>query len=121
MEKHLERRTHVTKSWLLTRSTELRERIRRIDADLRAQNEPLPADSSDAAIVVANDEVLADIRSAALDELGRIEAALKRAEAGRYGLCESCGEEIEPERLDAAPYATRCADCARQDRGRQQG
>jgi RNA polymerase-binding transcription factor DksA len=114
MEQDLDRRTHVTRNWLLARSAELRERVRRVDSDLQARGEPLPADSSDAAIAVANDEVLADIRSAALDELRQIETALKRVESGEFAICELCGGEIEAGRLEAAPYATRCADCARQ-------
>jgi RNA polymerase-binding protein DksA len=47
---------------------------------------------------------------------GRIEAlqeALKRLETGTYGLCESCGQPIDMERLEALPQATECIECAR--------
>lgn len=44
-------------------------------------------------------------------ELGRIDAALARAEQGRYGLCCRCGCEIEPQRLQADPTAPFCLDC----------
>ena len=61
MEQALERRNYVTRSWLLARSAELRERVRNIESDLRSVREPLPSDSSEAAIAVENDEVLKDM------------------------------------------------------------
>src|SRR5688500_5811354 len=45
--------------------------------------------------------------------LADVEAALARREAGEYGLCESCGRPIAPERLAARPAARTCIDCAR--------
>jgi RNA polymerase-binding protein DksA len=46
--------------------------------------------------------------------LAEIEAALKRIEAGRYGICTNCGKQILEERLEALPWATLCIDCQRQ-------
>lgn len=43
--------------------------------------------------------------------LGKVEDALDRFEAGAYGLCEQCGQEIDPARLKALPYATLCLSC----------
>lgn len=40
-----------------------------------------------------------------------IRAALSRLEAGDYGICHDCGEEILEKRLRAMPFATRCRDC----------
>lgn len=45
--------------------------------------------------------------------LAQIEAAVRRIEKGVYGLCERCGQAINPERLQVLPYATTCLDCAR--------
>lgn len=47
-----------------------------------------------------------------LDLLSKVENALRRIEAGGYGICESCGKSIPLERLDALPYSTFCVDCA---------
>lgn len=41
-----------------------------------------------------------------------LEDALARAEKGLYGLCENCGRDIAPERLEALPFTTLCFDCA---------
>lgn len=47
-----------------------------------------------------------------LDLLSKVNHALERIEAGKYGNCESCGNPIPVERLDVLPYATLCVECA---------
>ncbi len=44
-------------------------------------------------------------------ELGAVEYALSLAEKGVYGICENCGERIDPARLKAIPQATLCLKC----------
>ena len=46
-------------------------------------------------------------------EVKRIDAALARLEAGDYGFCVSCGEEISAKRLDLDPAIALCVACAR--------
>ena len=46
-------------------------------------------------------------------DLGRIERALGRIEAGAYGECLECGEEIAEARLEIDPMAELCRDCRR--------
>jgi RNA polymerase-binding protein DksA len=43
--------------------------------------------------------------------LGVIEVALRRIEAGTFGLCQTCGQAIAPERLEALPWAQDCVAC----------
>jgi RNA polymerase-binding protein DksA len=43
--------------------------------------------------------------------LTAIDRALERLEEGQYEICENCGNAIPVERLEAIPYATRCAAC----------
>jgi len=51
------------------------------------------------------------------DQLVEIEDALHKFELGTYGLCEICGQPIEPARLEAFPQAKLCLSCkARQAR-----
>lgn len=47
------------------------------------------------------------------DLIEKIERALDRMDQGTYGRCAACGEPIEPERLDALPYAVHCLADAR--------
>ncbi|MBD0347738.1 MAG: TraR/DksA C4-type zinc finger protein [Thermoleophilia bacterium] len=50
--------------------------------------------------------------------LAEIDAALRRIENGTYGTCQMCGRPIDPDRLEARPWATLCIDDQRrQERG----
>ena len=43
--------------------------------------------------------------------LSDIDTALKSMEKGEYGICQRCGKQIEPERLEVKPDATMCLSC----------
>ena len=43
--------------------------------------------------------------------LAELEHALVKYEAGTYGLCDQCGQPINPERLEALPQANLCLNC----------
>lgn len=43
--------------------------------------------------------------------LKQVNEALERFQRGEYGLCVQCGNEIDPARLKALPYATLCLHC----------
>jgi len=45
------------------------------------------------------------------EELAECISALKRIEAGDFGFCIECAEEIELSRLKACPTAARCIRC----------
>ena len=47
-------------------------------------------------------------------ELEAIEEALQRLENGSYGLCEVCGQSIEPRRLEIMPETPLCRACMSQ-------
>ena len=40
-----------------------------------------------------------------------IDEALKKIPEGTFGVCESCGEKINKERLKAIPYTKLCRNC----------
>jgi DnaK suppressor protein len=44
-------------------------------------------------------------------KLESIDNALLQAENGTYGICERCGERIDPARLEVVPEATLCVRC----------
>ena len=44
-------------------------------------------------------------------KLAAVDHALKIIDAGQYGICERCGSEIPPERLEVKPEATLCVKC----------
>lgn len=43
--------------------------------------------------------------------LKKIDEILDKIDNGTYGICESCGEEINIKRLEARPVTTMCIDC----------
>lgn len=44
-------------------------------------------------------------------KVDEIDVAIRNAERGTYGICEVCGEPIDPERLAIMPEATMCVPC----------
>lgn len=40
-----------------------------------------------------------------------VKAAIRRVDAGTYGICADCEEAISPRRLAAVPWASRCISC----------
>ena len=77
------------------------------DADSAETTRP-PVDLSDDPAQEDLDFALVQMQAQTLD---RISAALARLQAGEYGICHDCEEEIPEKRLRAMPFATRCRDC----------
>jgi DnaK suppressor protein len=44
-------------------------------------------------------------------KLGSINRALRLQQKGDYGICERCGQQIDPERLVVLPDTTLCLKC----------
>lgn len=40
--------------------------------------------------------------------LAEVERALEKVDAGSYGVCDVCGEDIPAERLEVRPFTSRC-------------
>ena len=45
------------------------------------------------------------------EQLAEVEHALHKFEEGTYGLCDICGQSIDPARLEALPQASLCLKC----------
>ena len=66
------------------------------------------AESSEAEI---QDDIEFALLQMKAETLSKITEALSRLEAGTYGYCYECGEEIAERRLRALPFAVRCKVC----------
>lgn len=97
------------KEQITARVKELTAHMQKISDDL---DQPLPAHLEDQAIDLEDDEVLSGLGRANQQEVRLLNDALKRIADGSYGICQKCGEDISPERLDAVPYAMVCRICA---------
>jgi DnaK suppressor protein len=94
---------------LEARLSELTSRVAEIDGELRKL---LPADSEERATYLENQDAFEGIGNTEIQEIHPIRAALKQIAEGTYGVCAQCGADIDPKRLKALPYATRCISCA---------
>jgi len=45
------------------------------------------------------------------DTLAQVERTLQKLDDGTYGLCDNCGQPIDPARLEALPQANLCLSC----------
>lgn len=54
-----------------------------------------------------------------IDRLSEVEHALRMFEQGTYGLCEDCGKQIDPKRLEALPQVSLCLSCKSGRRNKQ--
>jgi RNA polymerase-binding transcription factor DksA len=97
------------KMQITARIKELTAHMQKISDDL---DQPLPAHLEDQAIDLEDDEVLSSLGRANSQEVRLLNDALARIENGSFGICQKCGEDISPARLDAVPYAVVCRTCA---------
>ncbi len=97
---------------LNTRKRELSDRQERVSRHTRHREDPLPQDFAEQAVELENGETLVALDQELNQELKKIDRALARIESGDYLNCESCGEPIGEERLQALPTSVQCIDCA---------
>ena len=93
---------------------ELDERLDKITDDIKHIDHPPEHDFGEQAIESENDEVKDALGNSARKEVEQIKQAIFRIDAGTYGVCSACGEDIRQERLLALPYANFCIKCAEQ-------
>jgi DnaK suppressor protein len=57
-------------------------------------------------------EICLALKQRAENKARSLEVALRKTEEGDYGICEVCGETIDPARLAILPHTKRCINCA---------
>jgi RNA polymerase-binding protein DksA len=104
---------------LLDDRDRLQKELQHLDEERVQQTRPngeisdVPTHAADRAVTGL--EVQVALQDTLLAEVHQIDAAIERMNQGQYGLCQDCGKEIPAERLDALPFATKCAQCAHAD------
>ncbi len=104
----------------MSNAEQMRAQLEQLRAELTARRERItahgrdgvPADLEEQATARENDDVVNSLGVQIDGELRQISAALARLERGDFGRCARCGEDIEPARLEALPYAEHCIRCA---------
>lgn len=101
------------KAELQRRRRVLLETARRADAELDAlRSADRDPEFEEGAQTEHEAFTLARLGETQRRELQQIDAAIARLDAGEYGVCRDCGQEIDPRRLAALPYAVLCTECA---------
>lgn len=110
-----ERRYRDLRCALESRRTELDSSIRgqlSLVRDERAAADHVGAlDDGEVADVDVQEEIELALVQMRFETIARIDAALARLEAGQYGRCAECGDDISDARLRALPFAVRCVEC----------
>src|SRR6202011_5251737 len=99
------------KKRLETRQQELRRTVSRTEQDGRSADEDATQDIADRAANSYNKEFLFHQSNNERQLLQMVEGALDRIREGSFGQCISCGEEINPKRLEAVPWTRHCIEC----------
>ena len=104
--------TNAIKARLQELKKEIEARMDKTRDHIRHVDGPVEQDFEEQAVSRKNDDVIYQLDSRGRDDLAQINNALRRIERGTYFVCKRCGEEIEPERLQALPYTDQCRNCA---------
>jgi RNA polymerase-binding protein DksA len=113
--------TEHFKERLLAERARVQEALDYIHEENRGQleddREEIPSDNhpGDAATSTFDRELDATLEGNEERLLQAIDAALQRIENGTYGICRTCGQPIDPERLEALPWTTQDIDCKRRE------
>lgn len=100
------------RNMLLDRRTTILDRVRMLAAawrDLEERAIEIEEEAQKASIVKPYDQLDENGKN----EIEQIDLALTKMTIGDYGVCESCGDDISPRRLQAIPWARLCVECAR--------
>ena len=79
-------------------------------ADERREGSPFGKREEEATETMELEKRLA-LEGGMKDQLAKVERALNKFDEGTYGRCDSCGQLIDPERLEALPHASLCLSC----------
>lgn len=66
---------------------------------------------ADAAAVTAERTEVLGLVESLKSQLDAVDAALAHIEAGTYGVCDNCGNEIGADRLEFRPASVLCVNC----------
>lgn len=89
----------------------LEEEIRELGSDQGMESGGLGNHMADDGSNVAEQERVLTISNDIQDMLNEVSRAEERLNAGSYEMCERCGKEINPDRLEAFPWVSTCIEC----------
>ncbi|MDR7438838.1 MAG: TraR/DksA C4-type zinc finger protein [Armatimonadota bacterium] len=112
-----ERDSEEFRTMLLAERDRLRRELAAMDRQLRQVEElglveqSSEDDYGDVAAEAVEREKGFALETSVQGMLHMVEDALRKLDAGQYGICERCGQPIDVERLRALPFARLCIRC----------
>ncbi|HUJ16704.1 MAG TPA: RNA polymerase-binding protein DksA [Nitrospirota bacterium] len=100
----------IKKKLLKQRNELLNEAGQTLNSKITTEKESFP-DPTDQAVAELDSNFMLRLRGREQKLLKKIDEAIARIEGGTYGVCESCGEQINMKRLEARPVTTLCIEC----------
>jgi len=108
------RKLAVLRKLLETERVTIEAQITQLDADFLDESwKARSDDDAESGSATFERERMMSLAQNARALLSGVDRALSRMDDGTYGLCESCGEPIDINRLEALPAAVDCLDCRR--------
>jgi DnaK suppressor protein len=102
-------RYEVLRQMLEERRREIQDKLRSLLVTL-PEEASLVRDAEEQSVADFVQEVDFTLMQMKSETLAKIDEAVRRLEAGTYGRCIDCGEDIAQARLTALPFADRCRD-----------
>lgn len=100
------------KSQLQNLRSEFTQRVEALEKDIHHTEEPVEKDFAEQATQSENDDVMNALDDEAKTTIIQIDNALLRIQNGTFGICETCGNQINENRLQIVPFANLCITCA---------
>jgi len=98
------------KTLLKMRDEVLKEVQQANQASLELGQDGVP-DIGDLSSTTYSRDVLMNLSENQRQKIRDIDAALERVDAGEYGTCLRCEEEISPRRMEVRPFSRYCVEC----------
>ncbi len=115
-ERIIRKQLEEERKWLIAELDKLKRSAD--NTDVRREGSPYGKREEEASVVSEFEKRLA-LEQQMSESLIKVNDALERMKAGTYGICTNCGKKINPERLQALPYAKLCLECkAKEKKGR---
>jgi DnaK suppressor protein len=112
------KKVEVFRKRLLAKREELLRLVSKSEKDGREADEEATQDLVDKAANSYTKEFLFHQSDENRRVLQLISEALQRMNAGTYGECIACEQEVQQKRLEAVPWARHCIECQeKEDRG----
>lgn len=93
----------------------LEERLRKLQTgfgrEMQSMGSPALADINDQATLESERSFELRIKDRDRKLISKVQDVLRKMQDGSYGVCESCGEDINVKRLEARPETSYCINC----------